>query len=60
MTWDNFGTNGWHIDHIIPIMYKAEGKNPTLEDVEKRLHYTNTQPMWAEDNMAKGNRRIGK
>jgi hypothetical protein len=54
MTWDNYGTL-WHIDHIIPITYGA----PTIEEVAARLHYTNTQPMYASDNIAKGNRYIG-
>jgi hypothetical protein len=54
MTWENHGE--WHIDHIIPIKYE----NPTLEEVIQRLHWKNTQPLWAEDNIAKGNRFIGK
>jgi hypothetical protein len=53
MTWDNYGE--WHIDHIVPIKYE----NPTLEETTKRLHWTNTQPLWAIDNMIKGNRFIG-
>lgn len=57
MTWDNFGE--WQIDHIVPLMY-IEDKTPPTEDViKKRLHYTNTQPMWIEDNMRKGRRYIG-
>jgi hypothetical protein len=51
MTWDNYGE--WHIDHITPLKYN----NPSLEEVIERLHYTNTQPLWAEDNLSKGNRR---
>ena len=54
MSWNNHGE--WHIDHIIPVKYE----NPTLEDVIQRLHWTNTQPLWAGDNIAKGNRFIGK
>ena len=53
MTWENYGE--WHIDHIIPIRYE----NPTIEETMKRLHYTNTQPMWASENISKGNRFIG-
>lgn len=52
MSWDNYGE--WEIDHIVPIMYN----NPTLTEVEQRLHWTNTQPMWKEENMSKGNRQI--
>lgn len=52
MSWENHGE--WHIDHIVPILYN----NPTMEDVVKRLHYTNTQPLWAEENMSKSNNYI--
>ena len=53
MTWDNYGE--WHIDHIIPLKYD----NPTLEETIERLHWENTQPLWATDNLSKGNRYIG-
>jgi hypothetical protein len=54
MSWDNYGTE-WHIDHIVPIKYG----DPTIEEVFERLHWTNTQPLWASENMSKGNRFIG-
>ena len=54
MTWENYGQ--WHIDHITPLKYGA----PTLEDTIERLHYTNTQPLWASENSAKGNRYVGR
>jgi len=50
MSWDNYGK--WHIDHTIPLQYD----NPSVEDVLARLHYTNTQPLWAIDNIRKGNK----
>ena len=53
MTWENYGTV-WHIDHIVPLKYE----NPTLEEIIKRLHYKNTQPLWAEDNLSKSNKYI--
>jgi hypothetical protein len=59
MSWDNYGEI-WHIDHIIPIKYKQDGKEPSLEDTIKRLHWSNTQPMFAEENISKGNKFIGK
>lgn len=52
MSWENHGE--WHMDHIIPISYaKSE------EEVLKLNHYTNFQPLWANDNIKKGNRWIG-
>ena len=57
MTWDNYGE--WHIDHIVPLKYKRDGLEPSLEEVKERLNYINTQPLWAEENKAKGNRYIG-
>ena len=52
------GKRKWNIDHTTPLMY-ADGNPPTLEDVTARLCYTNTRPMWALENIAKGNRYIG-
>jgi len=57
MTWENHGK--WHIDHIIPVLYKQDGVEPSIEEVGKRLHYTNCQAMWASHNISKGNKYIG-
>lgn len=51
MTWDNYGIKGWHIDHVIPL---ASAK--TEEELIKLCHYTNLQPLWAEDNLKKGDK----
>ena len=49
MNWDNYGK--WHIDHIYPSsLAKSE------EELIKLNHYTNFQPLWAEDNIRKGNK----
>lgn len=49
MTWDNHGE--WHIDHIIP----CAAFDLTKEEEQRRcFHYTNLQPLWAEDNLKKG------
>lgn len=48
MSWDNYGE--WHIDHIIPL-----ASANTEKEVEKLFHYTNLQPLWAEENLIKGN-----
>lgn len=64
MTWDNYGriegTRCWELDHIVPAMYREDGREPTVEDLKKRSHYTNFQPLWADENESKGNRFIGK
>lgn len=51
MSWGNHGFYGWHIDHIIPL-----SSAQTEEDVYKLCHYTNLQPLWAEENLKKGDR----
>jgi hypothetical protein len=53
MSWDNYGKYGWHIDHIIPC------SSFDLKDIEQQkicFHYTNLQPLWAKDNLSKGNK----
>ena len=53
MSWANYG-HTWHVDHIIPLKYNK----PSLDEIIARLHYTNTQPMLAKENLRKGNRFI--
>ena len=53
MSWDNHSLFGWHIDHIIPL---ASAK--TEEELIKLCHYTNLQPLWAEENLSKGDKII--
>lgn len=49
MSWDNYGK--WHIDHIRPC---ASFDLALQAHQEECFHYTNLQPLWAEDNMKKG------
>jgi len=49
MSWENYGE--WHIDHIKPV------SSFDLEKEEERMkafNYTNTQPLWADENLSKG------
>lgn len=51
MSWGNWGYRGWHIDHIRPLAsFDLSDREQMLESV----HYTNLQPLWAEDNLKKG------
>jgi len=51
MTWDNWTTDGWHIDHIRPL---ASFDLTDREQLLEAVHYTNLQPLWAEENLRKG------
>jgi hypothetical protein len=51
MCWENQGE--WHIDHIIPL---SSASNE--EELYKLCHFTNLQPLWAEDNIRKGGKLI--
>lgn len=50
MTWDNYGS-AWHVDHIIPLS-AYDLTDP--EQQREAFHYINLQPLWAHENMAKG------
>ncbi len=49
MSWENYGA--WHLDHIKPC-----AAFDLLQPSEQRLcfHWSNLQPLWAADNIAKG------
>jgi hypothetical protein len=49
MNWGN--QENWHIDHIIPL-----SSAKTEDELYRLCHYTNLQPLWAEDNLKKGNK----
>jgi hypothetical protein len=51
MSWDNHGLYGWHIDHKIPL-----SSANTEEEIYNLCHYSNLQPLWAEDNLKKSNK----
>ncbi len=52
MSWDNYGLYGWHIDHIQSLdSFDLQDRGDFLTAV----HWTNLQPLWAEDNFRKGN-----
>jgi hypothetical protein len=55
MSWDNYGIDGWHIDHILPCA--SFDLNDPLQQI-KCFHYTNLQPLWALDNIKKSDKII--
>lgn len=48
MSWDNYGTE-WHVDHMMPLA-AAE----CVDHLVRLNHFTNLQPLWAEENIRKG------
>ena len=55
MSWDNygFGKDKWNIDHIIPC---ASFDLLKTEEQYKCFHYTNLQPLWQNENLAKSDK----
>jgi hypothetical protein len=53
MGWDNRSL--WHIDHIIPL---SSAKSE--DEIYKLCHYSNLQPLWAQDNLKKSNKILIK
>lgn len=52
MTWDNWETNGWHVDHRIPLSwFNLENENCR----KLAFSYKNLQPLWGADNLRKKN-----
>ena len=61
MSWENYGPTGWHIDHQKPISsFNFFNSDGSMNDAQIRaaMHYTNLQPLWAADNVAKSNKLI--
>lgn len=48
MNWENYGK--WHIDHIKPLSKFDLTKRMQFQEA---CHYSNLQPLWAADNLAK-------
>lgn len=55
MTWENYGQ--WHIDHIRPLSSFDLSK---IEQIRAANSLHNLQPMWAKDNLKKGNKWTGQ
>lgn len=50
MSWDNYGTRGWHIDHVIPCSAFDQD-----DEFERRAcwNYRNLRALWGDENLAK-------
>lgn len=55
MNWDNMDL--WDHDHIIPLSVFDLSNE---EELKRATHYTNIQPLWSEENSAKGDKLIKK
>jgi len=56
MSWANYGE--WHIDHKIPVSH-FNITSAECEDFHRCWTIDNLQPLWAIDNLRKGNNFIG-
>lgn len=54
MGWHNMGE--WHIDHIVPVA-AFDFERPTDPDFRACYSLANLRPIWARDNLAKGDTR---
>lgn len=50
MSWNNYGLNGWVIDHIIPC---ATFNLLKISEQKICFHWSNLQPLWEIDNLHK-------
>ncbi len=48
MSWSNHGE--WHLDHVVPL---CKFDLTDADEAREAMHYTNFQPLWAEDNFKK-------
>ncbi|MEK6882420.1 MAG: hypothetical protein AABY22_22560 [Nanoarchaeota archaeon] len=58
MSWQNYGKYGWHIDHIKPIsLFKYNSYDD--QEFKDCWSLNNLQPLWAKENLSKGNQYTG-
>ena len=57
MTWDNWGKDGWHLDHVLPLAsFDLTNRMEFLE----AANWLNYQPLWADDNIRKSDKIGGE
>lgn len=57
MGWENYGRNGWHLDHVVPCS-SFDLRNPKHQ--QRCFHYSNLRPVWERDNILKGSMVAGE
>lgn len=55
MSWANYGE--WHVDHIVPLA-SFNYETPEDEDFRRAWALPNLRPLWANNNMMKGAKRL--
>lgn len=55
MTWENYGKDGWHIDHIKPISH-FNFESPEDPGFKECWSLWNLRPLWGKENISRGNR----
>jgi len=54
MNMENYGHNGWHLDHVRPVMsFKDKGIDLKIQVQEVAFNWRNYQPLWGKENMSK-------
>ena len=50
MSWENYGSSGWHIDHVIPCSAFVQD-----DEIERRAcwNYRNLRALWGDENISK-------
>ena len=49
------GKGKWNYDHTFAF-FDANDRAETEDEIYRRAHYKNVEPMWSEKNRSKGNR----
>lgn len=55
MSWENYGRDGWHVDHIVP---RSLFDLSDERQFRKCWELANLRPLWAKDNKQKSNKSV--
>jgi hypothetical protein len=55
MTWENYGKDGWEIDHRIPLVAHNFSSFDQL-DFQRAWSLKNLRPLWASENRSKSDK----